>query len=166
MLDGQRVHRTRLALAEIRGRLPEGVCRRPAKASIGEYFVFYDERRLHQALGYRTPMADWREGAAPTAYGHVDNASALTKCPQADQKSAADRTFGGLIKDNRQTASQLNRRQRRSRFAGPLQSWDAERMANFKNWLRMAVHLMGVNGALAHWESRQGQDALLPQRFA
>ena len=24
-------------------------------------------------------------------------------------------------------------------------------MANFKNWLQMAVHLMGVNGALAHW---------------
>ena len=24
-------------------------------------------------------------------------------------------------------------------------------MANFKKWLQMAVHLMGVNGALAHW---------------
>ena len=29
--------------------------------------------------------------------------------------------------------------------------WDAERMTNFKGWLQMAVHLMGVNGALAHW---------------
>ena len=28
-----------------------------------------DERRLHQALGYCTPMAVWREGAAPAAHG-------------------------------------------------------------------------------------------------
>jgi hypothetical protein len=46
--------------------------------------VLYNVRRLHQALGYRAPMAVWREGAAPTAHGHVDNASALTTCPQAD----------------------------------------------------------------------------------
>jgi putative transposase len=59
---------------------------REAKAGISEYFAFYNERRLHQALGYRAPMAVWREGAAPGAYGHVDNASALTTCPQADQK--------------------------------------------------------------------------------
>jgi putative transposase len=58
---------------------------REAKAGIGEYFAFYNERRLHQALGDRTPMAVWREGAAPGAYGHVDNAHALTTCPQADQ---------------------------------------------------------------------------------
>jgi putative transposase len=58
---------------------------REAKAGIGAYFAFYNERRLHQGLGYRTPMAVWREGAAPGAYGHVDNASALTTCPQADQ---------------------------------------------------------------------------------
>jgi hypothetical protein len=77
-------------------------------------------RRLHQALGYRAPMAVWREGAAPTAHGHVDNASALTTCPQADGSESADRTPGGVIKDNQQTAFQLNRRQKRSRFAGPL----------------------------------------------
>ena len=59
---------------------------REAKAGIGEYFAFYNEQRLHQALGYRAPMAVWREGAEPGAYGHVDNASALTTCPQADQK--------------------------------------------------------------------------------
>ena len=57
-----------------------------AKAGVGAYFAFYNEQRLHQALGYRTPMAVWRGGAAPGAYGHVDNASALTTCPQADQK--------------------------------------------------------------------------------
>jgi len=58
---------------------------REAKAGIGEYFAFYNERRLHQALGYRAPMAVWREGAAPAACGHVDNTDALTTCPQADQ---------------------------------------------------------------------------------
>ena len=58
---------------------------REAKAGIAEYFVFYNEQRLHQALGYRAPMAVWRKGAAPGAYGHMDNACALTTCPQADQ---------------------------------------------------------------------------------
>jgi putative transposase len=59
---------------------------REAKTGIGEYFAFYNERRLHQALDYRAPTAVWREGAEPRAYGHVDNASALTTCPQAEQK--------------------------------------------------------------------------------
>jgi putative transposase len=55
-----------------------------AKAGIGAYFAFYNERRLHQALGYRTPMAVWRDGAVQTC-GHVDNADALTTGPQAEQ---------------------------------------------------------------------------------
>jgi putative transposase len=58
---------------------------RQAKAGISEYFAFYNERRVHQAHGYRAPMAVWREGAAPRAYGHVDNADALTTGPQAEQ---------------------------------------------------------------------------------
>ena len=39
-----------------------------AKAGIAEYFVFYNEQPLHQALDYRAPMAVWREGAARGAY--------------------------------------------------------------------------------------------------
>jgi putative transposase len=58
---------------------------REAKAGIGEYFAFYNERRLHQALGYRAPMAVWREGAVQTC-GHVDNANALTTCPQQEKQ--------------------------------------------------------------------------------
>ena len=45
-----------------------------------------NERRLHQALGYRAPMAVWRDGAPLGTYGHVDNANASTTCPQPDQK--------------------------------------------------------------------------------
>jgi hypothetical protein len=44
--------------SEIRGRLSESLadgCE--AKAGVGEYFAFYNARRLHQALGYRAPMA-------------------------------------------------------------------------------------------------------------
>jgi putative transposase len=48
--------------------------------------LLYNERRLHQALGYRAPLAVWRDGAPAVAHGHVDNASALTTCPQAEQK--------------------------------------------------------------------------------
>ena len=59
---------------------------REAKAGLGAYFAFYNERRLHQALGYRAPMAVWRDAAARHAYGHVDNAPALTTGPQAEQK--------------------------------------------------------------------------------
>jgi hypothetical protein len=50
--------------------------------------VAVTSRRLHQALGYRAPMAVWRGGAARQASGHVDNASALTTCPQAGDRTA------------------------------------------------------------------------------
>ena len=36
--------------------------------------LLYNERRLHQALGYRAPMAIWRDGAARQPCGYVDNA--------------------------------------------------------------------------------------------
>ena len=59
---------------------------REARTGIGDWIAFYNETRLHQALGYRAPMAVWRHGAARQPCGHVDNASALTTCPQAEQK--------------------------------------------------------------------------------
>ena len=68
---------------------------REARTGIGDWIAFYNETRLHQALGYRAPMAVFREGSAAGARGHVDNAPtaqpnrhsrALTTCPQEEQK--------------------------------------------------------------------------------
>ena len=44
--------------------------------------------------------------------------------PTGRAETAADRLFGGLIKDNQQTVFQLSSRQNRSRCAGPLQGLD------------------------------------------
>ncbi len=63
---------------------------RQAKAGIADWMEFYNGRRLHQALGYRTPMSIWREGAAvATAVGMMDNATALTTCSQQQTKPLA-----------------------------------------------------------------------------
>jgi len=69
---------------------------REARAGIGEWIAFYNERRLHQALGYRAPMAMWRQGIS-AALGQVavdmplrlDNALALPTCPQPQQQQNA-----------------------------------------------------------------------------
>jgi hypothetical protein len=55
--------------------------------------LLYNETRPHQAHGYRTPMAVWRQGlieieagGAAGGYGHVDNARALPTGPQPQQQ--------------------------------------------------------------------------------
>jgi len=65
---------------------------REARAGIGEWMNFYNERRLHQALGYRAPMVVWRQGAAGALDQQavdmplrLDNARALPTCPQEQQ---------------------------------------------------------------------------------
>ena len=64
--------------------------------------------------------AVWREGATPATHGHADDARALTPCPQAHQNQQLTEPPGGLTKDNPRAAFELNRRQLRSRCAGPI----------------------------------------------
>ncbi len=55
---------------------------------VASWIAFYNDRRLHQAQGYRTPMAVWRERMQATkAVDMVDNADALTTCPQQLQQT-------------------------------------------------------------------------------
>ena len=51
-----------------------------ARRGIGGWLAFYNDERLHQSLGYRTPCEVFQ---APETCGYVDNASALTTSPQA-----------------------------------------------------------------------------------
>jgi putative transposase len=69
---------------------------REARAGIGEWMNFYNQRRLHQALGYRAPMVVWRQGAvgaldqqAVDMPLRLDNARALPTCPQPQQQQNA-----------------------------------------------------------------------------
>jgi putative transposase len=63
---------------------------REAHAGIASWIAFYNARRPHQALGNRTPMAVWRDGATgplgDRAVDMMDNARALPTCPQRQQK--------------------------------------------------------------------------------
>jgi len=60
---------------------------REARRGIGSWLTFYNDRRLHQALGYRTPSEVFQ---MPATCGDVDNASALTTSPQAHQQQERD----------------------------------------------------------------------------
>jgi putative transposase len=52
-----------------------------ARQSIGGWLRFYNEERLHQSLGYRTPRAVFDgEAHEPVDNEPVDNASALKGC--------------------------------------------------------------------------------------
>jgi putative transposase len=53
---------------------------------LADWIAFYNNRRPHQALGHRTPMAVWRNGAAARAVDMMDNARALPTCPQPQQQ--------------------------------------------------------------------------------
>ena len=55
-----------------------------ARGSIGKWLAFYNDARLHQALGYRTPSEIFE--AAPT-YGHVDNAKRVDHIPTGPSKA-------------------------------------------------------------------------------
>ena len=65
---------------------------REARAGIAAWIRFYNGGRPHQALGDRTPMAVWREGASGALAGNavdmtlrLDDAAASPTCPQRQQ---------------------------------------------------------------------------------
>ena len=61
---------------------------REAARGIAAWIAFYNERRPHQALADRTPMAVWREAIAGVeAVDMMDNASALPTCPQQQKQT-------------------------------------------------------------------------------
>jgi putative transposase len=67
---------------------------REARAGIGYWIEFYNHRRPHQAMDNQRPMAVWREGMANVEQPaetvdmtlRLDNARALTTCPQQQKK--------------------------------------------------------------------------------
>ena len=59
-----------------------------ARRSIGAWLAFYNDERKHQSLGYRTPAEVF---TSAQACGHVDNATALTTCPQEEQKKQQEK---------------------------------------------------------------------------
>jgi putative transposase len=50
------------------------------------WIAFYNNRRPHQALSHRTPMAVRHNGAAARAVDMMDNARALPTFPQPQQQ--------------------------------------------------------------------------------
>jgi putative transposase len=69
---------------------------REARAGIAAWIAFYNFRRPHQSLGDRTPMAGWRDGTSSPETDTVvdmtlrlDNAGALSTCPQPQQPPQA-----------------------------------------------------------------------------
>jgi putative transposase len=61
---------------------------REAARGVADWIAFDNERRPHQALADRTPMAVWRNGATtPKAVDMMYNAPALPTCPQPKQQT-------------------------------------------------------------------------------
>jgi putative transposase len=63
---------------------------REARIGIGDWMIFYNTRRFHQSLGYKTPMAVWHAGEKAMDMAlRLDNARALPTCPQPQQQTQA-----------------------------------------------------------------------------
>lgn len=68
---------------------------REARAGIASWIAFYNSRRPHQALSYKTPMSVWRLGTTGALDAkavdmtlRLGNAGALPTCPQPQQQQA------------------------------------------------------------------------------
>jgi putative transposase len=58
-----------------------------ARIGIGQWFRFYNERRPHQALGYKTPVAAWAAEVSPVDLPlRLDDAGASPTTPQGQQQ--------------------------------------------------------------------------------
>jgi putative transposase len=58
-----------------------------ARVGIGQWFRFYNERRLHQALGYKTSAAAWAAEVSPVDLPRrLDDADASPTTPQRQQE--------------------------------------------------------------------------------
>jgi putative transposase len=69
---------------------------REARAGIASWIAFYNSRRPHQGLGYKTPMSVWRLGTTGALHEkavdmtlRLDNAAALPTCPQPQHQQAS-----------------------------------------------------------------------------
>jgi putative transposase len=58
-----------------------------ARIGIGQWFRFYNERRPHQALGYKTPATAWAAEVSPEDLPlPLDDAGASPTTPQGQQQ--------------------------------------------------------------------------------
>jgi putative transposase len=65
---------------------------REAAGGVAAWIAFYNERRPHQALADRTPMAVWRKAIVDAkAVDMMDNAAALSIMSTAEEEDAASR---------------------------------------------------------------------------
>ncbi len=61
---------------------------REATHGVAAWIAFYNDRRPHQALADRTPMAVWREAIAGAGGADMmDNASASPACPPQQKQT-------------------------------------------------------------------------------
>ena len=75
-----------------------------ARAGIGAWLRFYNDIRLHQALGYQTPREIFEAGLT---CGDVDNASALPTSPQAPQQQKEGSIDQGKVVDSAASGERL-----------------------------------------------------------
>ncbi len=93
-MDGRRrwpdnvLRRTAGVQLEVRRGPPEGLCQwRRGVHRIGQWPRFYDERRPHQALGYKTPAAAGPAEVSPAdLLLRLDDTGASPKTPQCQQQ--------------------------------------------------------------------------------
>ena len=104
---------------------------REAARGIAEWIAFYNDRRPHQALADRMPMAVWREGATGAGCGHGGQRFRVAHMPTAATADAASRCV--IERNDERSDIQLRNRLKRSRCAGPLHMFSRRKACRGKN---------------------------------